>query len=131
MNQPTHQPTRQPGFVLLYVNNMAVSLAFYRDLFGLEAVQQSPAFALFVLESGLEFGLWLTATVEPPVAVAAGGMELAVVVANRSELQEVFEQLRSRHIAIAQTPVDMDFGYTFVVLDPDGHRLRFFVPGPQ
>jgi len=25
----------------------------------------------------------------------------------------------------------MDFGYTFVVADPDGHRLRVFVPGPH
>lgn len=129
MNQPVQPSTQQPGFVLLYVNDMSVSLAFYQDLFGLEAVQQSPAFALFILESGLKFGLWLTATVEPPVAVAAGGMELAIVVSSRSELQDAFEQLRSRHIVIAQTPVDMDFGHTFVVLDPDGHRLRFFVPG--
>jgi predicted enzyme related to lactoylglutathione lyase len=25
---------------------------------------------------------------------------------------------------IAQAPTDMDFGRTFVALDPDGHRLR-------
>jgi hypothetical protein len=24
--------------------------------------------------------------------------------------------------------VQMDFGYTFVAADPDGHRLRVFVP---
>jgi hypothetical protein len=23
----------------------------------------------------------------------------------------------------------MDFGFTFVALDPDGHRLRVFAPG--
>jgi len=27
---------------------------------------------------------------------------------------------------VAQKPVDMDFGHTFVALDPDGHRLRVF-----
>jgi hypothetical protein len=25
-------------------------------------------------------------------------------------------------------PVQMDFGTTFVATDPDGHRLRVFVP---
>jgi len=29
---------------------------------------------------------------------------------------------------IIQEPVQMDFGYTFVATDPDGHRLRVFVP---
>ena len=29
---------------------------------------------------------------------------------------------------IAQSPTRMDFGYTFVALDPDGHRLRAFAP---
>ncbi len=27
---------------------------------------------------------------------------------------------------VLQQPVHMDFGYTFVVADPDGHRLRVF-----
>jgi len=25
----------------------------------------------------------------------------------------------------------MDFGYTFVALDPDGQRLRVFAPSPE
>jgi predicted enzyme related to lactoylglutathione lyase len=29
---------------------------------------------------------------------------------------------------IAQPPTRMDFGFTGVALDPDGHRLRVFVP---
>jgi hypothetical protein len=29
---------------------------------------------------------------------------------------------------VLQRPVDLDFGRTFVVLDPDGHRLRVFAP---
>ncbi len=30
-----------------------------------------------------------------------------------------------------QKPVNMDFGRTFVALDPDGHRLRVFCPGAE
>ena len=29
-------------------------------------------------------------------------------------------------VKILQPPTDMDFGRTFVALDPDGHRLRVF-----
>jgi hypothetical protein len=32
-------------------------------------------------------------------------------------------------LPIAQPPTRMDFGYTCVGLDPDGHRLRAFAPG--
>jgi hypothetical protein len=28
---------------------------------------------------------------------------------------------------VVQEPTRMDFGFTFVVADPDGHRLRPFV----
>jgi hypothetical protein len=30
------------------------------------------------------------------------------------------------HVTVAQKPVDMDFGRTFVILDPDGHRIRAY-----
>jgi predicted enzyme related to lactoylglutathione lyase len=33
-----------------------------------------------------------------------------------------------RGLTIAQPPTQMDFGHTFVALDPDGHRLRVFAP---
>ena len=35
--------------------------------------------------------------------------------------------LWSRH-TVEPPPTDMDFGHTFVALDPDGHRLRVFSP---
>ena len=31
-------------------------------------------------------------------------------------------------LTILQAPMQMDFGTTFVATDPDGHRLRVFVP---
>jgi predicted enzyme related to lactoylglutathione lyase len=40
-----------------------------------------------------------------------------------------FTDWKRRGLNIIQEPVQMDFGYTFVAADPDGHRLRVFVPG--
>lgn len=34
----------------------------------------------------------------------------------------------TRGLHVVQQPTDMDFGHTFVALDPDGHRLRVFHP---
>jgi hypothetical protein len=34
-----------------------------------------------------------------------------------------------RKLPIVQAPTALDFGYTFVALDPDGHRLRLMAPG--
>ncbi|HET9863936.1 MAG TPA: hypothetical protein VFP37_10870 [Steroidobacteraceae bacterium] len=33
-----------------------------------------------------------------------------------------------RGLSVAQAPVELDFGYTFVMPDPDQHRLRVFTP---
>lgn len=35
---------------------------------------------------------------------------------------------KKRGLTILQEPVRMDFGTAFVATDPDGHRLRVFVP---
>jgi catechol 2,3-dioxygenase-like lactoylglutathione lyase family enzyme len=116
-----------PNYVLLYVDNPAVSVAFYSDLLGLEPVESSPTFALFVLASGLKLGLWARHTVEPKSLASGGGSELAFGVADRSVVNDMYADWSARGLAIAQRPVSMDFGYTFVALDRDGHRLRVFV----
>jgi len=35
---------------------------------------------------------------------------------------------RAKGLAIVQPPENLDFGRTFVALDPDGHRLRILAP---
>jgi len=32
---------------------------------------------------------------------------------------------------VIQSPVELDFGYTFAVVDPDGHRLRVCFLNPE
>ena len=43
----------------------------------------------------------------------------------------IHEAWVSRGVTIAQAPTDLDFGRTFVALDPDGHRLRVFRPAEE
>ena len=116
-----------PHFVLLYVQSPADSAAFYARLLGKPPVEASPTFAMFALDHGLMLGLWAAHAVQPP-ASAAGGGELAIAVDGADAVRALHTQWQALGLTIAQAPTRMDFGDTFVALDPDGHRLRVFAP---
>jgi catechol 2,3-dioxygenase-like lactoylglutathione lyase family enzyme len=117
-----------PNFVLLYVADPSASAAFYADLLGKPPVEASPTFAMFALDGGLMLGLWSARTVEP-AATSPGGSELAISVADNAAVNALYAEWSAKRVPIAQAPTSMDFGFTFLALDPDGHRLRVFAPG--
>ena len=116
----------QQHFILHYVDNPVRSAEFYADLLARPALEASPSFALFALDSGLMLGLWAQSTVMPEISARAGSHELAFAVENNDTVNSMAQDWQARGIRLAQTPCQMDFGYTFVALDPDGHRLRVF-----
>ncbi|APR87030.1 hypothetical protein A7982_12379 [Minicystis rosea] len=116
-----------PSFVLLYVESPAASAAFYTTLLGRAPVESSPTFVMFALASGVMLGLWGRDGVEPP-ATAPGGAEIAFTVADADAVRATHAAWVERGLTIAQAPARLDFGTTFVALDPDGHRLRVFAP---
>lgn len=113
------------SLVILYVESPIASAAFYADLLGQKPAEASPTFAMFALPSGIGLGLWSRHTVEPTAKVAGCGGEVAFTAA---DIDAVHADWTARGLCIAQVPTDMDFGRTFVALDPDGHRLRVFTP---
>ncbi|TRD01574.1 drug:proton antiporter [Mesorhizobium sp. WSM4303] len=115
-----------PNFVILYVDSPERSGAFYSALLGRQPVETSPTFVLFVLDNGFKLGLWSRHTVEPAAAAAGGGGELVLAVENAAAVDATHTDWAGRGLAILQTPTDMDFGRTFVALDPDNHRLRVY-----
>jgi catechol 2,3-dioxygenase-like lactoylglutathione lyase family enzyme len=115
-----------PNFILLYVDNPPASAAFYADLIGRAPVESSATFALFALGSGVMLGLWSKHTVEPAAPAQFGGSELGFAVENADAVRAKHRDWAARGLPIAQAPVELDFGHTFVALDPDGHRLRVF-----
>ena len=48
----------QPDCLILYVHSPAESVLFYRSLLGREPVEQSPNFAMFMLNDKTMLGLW-------------------------------------------------------------------------
>lgn len=113
------------SLVILYVDNPAASATFYADLLGQVPAEQSPTFAMFPLPSGIGLGLWSRHTVAPAAAVSGGGAEIAFMA---MDVDAIHADWSAKGISIAQPPTELDFGRTFVALDPDGHRLRVFAP---
>ena len=115
------------SFVLLYVDSPPASASFYADLLGAPLVERSPTFAMLPLTNEVMLGLWSRDTVEP-AATGAGGGEVAFTVDDAAAVERTHADWKQRGLPIAQAPTAMDFGHTFVALDPDGHRLRVFAP---
>ncbi|SFI10323.1 Predicted lactoylglutathione lyase [Bosea sp. OK403] len=117
------------NFIILYVDSPLASARFYADLLGREPLDSSATFAMFALPSGIMLGLWSRHTVEPAAGAAGGGAEIAMTVTDAAAVDAAHADWAARGLAILQAPTDLDFGRTFVALDPDGHRLRVFSPG--
>ena len=104
------------------------SETFYSALLGRPPVESSPNFVLFVADSGLRLGMWARREVEPRPSAPAGGGEIVIPVEEKRAVDSTYASWVERGLNIVQPPTDLDFGRTFVALDPDGHRLRVFAP---
>jgi catechol 2,3-dioxygenase-like lactoylglutathione lyase family enzyme len=119
-----------PTFVLLYVKAPLTSAAFYEGLLGRPPVERSPTFVMFALQSGVMLGLWGQDGVSPPAGPVTGCMELAFTEESPAAVVARHAEWKAKGLTIAQAPTQLDFGHTFLALDPDGHRLRVFSPAP-
>ena len=118
-----------PNFrlIVLYVKDIAASTTFYRDLLGAGPVEASPTFAMFPMPP-IMLGLWQNDQVKPAPGGNPGALELDFGVADAQAVRDTHADWVKRGITIAQEPMTLDFGDSFVALDPDGHRLRVMAP---
>lgn len=119
---------RTLNYLLLAVRDPLKSAELYSKLLGREPVEKAPTFVLYVLPTGLKIGLWLANEMEPKPN-AAGGIEISFSEDSKEAVRATFEEWAKLGLTVLQEPTEMDFGFTFVVEDPDGHRLRPFVLG--
>ena len=117
-----------PSLQILYVDQPARSAAFYTEHVGARVLESSPGFAMLALGDSARLGLWSRHTAAPGPTAMGGGTELAFVQPDRDTVDALHARWAAAGVPVAQAPVAMDFGYTFVATDPDGHRLRVFHP---
>jgi predicted enzyme related to lactoylglutathione lyase len=115
-----------PDLIILYVDNPVNAARFYSGLLEIEPIQSSPTFMLFSFASGFRLGLWSKHTVKPKSKALAGACELSIPVTENDTVDQIHDDWQKKGIDILQPPTLLDFGYTFVAMCPDGHRLRIY-----
>ncbi|MCY4756253.1 VOC family protein [Pelomonas aquatica] len=118
----------QPDCLILYVHSPAESVLFYRSLLGREPIEQSPNFAMFMLNDKTLLGLWAAHDVRPTGPHRGGGAEIGITVGSDDEVNAAVAAWKASGWPVLQAPTAMDFGFTAVTADPDGHRVRVFRP---
>jgi lactoylglutathione lyase len=121
----------QLGHVILYVSDLAASVAFYRDVAGLEHRFTDAGYAEFGT-GATRFALyeqrraeWLTGH---PVRPGPAG-EIVLVV---EDVDAVAAGLRARGIRLLAEPADRPWGHrTLHVADPDGFVVEFAQEVPR
>ncbi|GAA3148922.1 lactoylglutathione lyase [Kribbella aluminosa] len=113
------------GYVILYVEDLAASVGFYRDVVGFAYKFTDAGYAEFDT-GGVRFGLyerrraeWLTGRGVTPGA----GAEVVVMV---EDVDECFARLRGAGAEVLSGPADRPWGHRTVhVADPDGFVVEF------
>jgi lactoylglutathione lyase len=112
----------QLGYVILFVADLARSIAFYRDVIGLPFKLHGDGYAEFATR-GSRFGLYDRDRLEEltgqrPGAPGGPGGEVVFLV---GDVDAEAERLRAAGVAILEGPVDRPWGHrTLHVEDPDG-----------
>lgn len=115
----------QLNFIMLFVHNPIESATFYSNLLKIDPVESSETFAMLFLGNGIMLGLWSPKTAKPAAIVHGGGCEIVFC---EKEVDALYETWLKLGVTIALEPTEMEFGRTFVALDPDGHRIRVYSP---
>lgn len=113
-------------YVILYVRDFEVSIAFYRDVVGLPFKLQESGYAEFATE-GCKFSLYERARLPGLIGREAteGGPsgEVAFLV---DDVEQEARRLERAGVTILSGPVDRPWGHrTLHFLDPDGQVVEF------
>lgn len=114
-----------------YVRDPVASTRFYADALGVPVIHEGADFAMLALGAGMRLGLWRAGAVAPAASGAAGCGELCVALPDAAALDALHARLAAQGARVTQPPAAMGFGRAFTVLDPDGHRLRPYVPAAR
>jgi predicted enzyme related to lactoylglutathione lyase len=119
-----------PNFVIFYVSDIQKSIDFYSRLLQKNPIQQTSSFAMFAVSEPLMLGLWDRTCVQPKANWSDQFQlhELAFMLPNELQIKQQLHDWQAAGAILIQEITLMDFGWSFTVQDPDGHRLRVLCP---
>ena len=116
------------------VSNMEQTIAFYRDIIGLEVVEQkvSPRgshLAFLAIPNSEELIELCSFPASGPVTVQEDLVHLAFQVAN---LDDTIKELNNKKVAITDGPTTSSSGSRFIFIDaPDGYEIELIERPPN
>ena len=113
-----------PNSVIRYVSDVEASTAFYRRILGHGPIETYPGFSVFALSDNVILGLQAADEIEPAAEPCVGGSELSLSDVEHIDVDRLYAHWKALGIPMILEPTVLEFGYTFVATDPDGHRLR-------
>ena len=119
-----------PTSVILYVTDVAASTIFYRQALNKEPIETFKDFAVFALTDNVIIGLQTRDQIDPAATGTPGSVELSMSYATHDDVDQLYHDWTTLGFPIALEPTTLEFGYTFVATDPDGHRLRVCATDP-
>ena len=116
-------------FHTLYVQDLSASTALYTRLLDRAPLESCPEFAMFGLAEGALLGLWARDKLTPPAYTQVGcGGELALEVADNAQVSDLYARWSDLRVTVLQEPTQLEFGFSFVVADDAGNRVRVYAP---
>jgi hypothetical protein len=112
------------GIITLGANNLQTLRHFYTDIFGWKPVAENKDIVFFKL-NGFLFSIFGRKELAKTSNVSAEGhgfrsFVLAYLVDSKQEVEELYHQLKSRHVKIIQEPQTPPFGgYYFLLADAE------------
>ncbi|KGF20222.1 phenazine biosynthesis protein [Arthrobacter sp. HMSC06H05] len=119
-----------PTSVILYVTDVEASTIFYRQALNKEPIETFKDFAVFALTDNVIIGLQTRDQIDPAATGTPGSVELSMSYATHDDVDQLYHDWTTLGFPIALEPTTLEFGYTFVATDPDGHRLRVCATDP-
>ena len=111
---------------VLFVQDLAACVAFYRDTLGLQVTESTPELASFHMEN-VYFLLLQTSTAarmvsEEPLALSTTGGPRGYLAAGVEDIDAAYETLRAKGVTFLRPPTDQPWGLrTAYFADPEGN----------
>lgn len=116
------------NLVLFYVHNPIKSAVFYEKIFETKPVASFSTYVAFSFPNGFTFSLWSTQATNFVSGGEGHRSELGFMVPDENQVRAFRNTWKEFGVQIEQDLHETVFGLTFVVLDPDGHRIRVCMP---
>ncbi|QAV24595.1 VOC family protein [Proteus hauseri] len=114
----------KPNSIIIYAKDVDKSTDFYAKILKSAPLERYREFSVFALSSDFILGIQSKTGIDPKPQAQFGGFEICMSDITYDKVNKIYQQWCGLKVEIEMPPKQLDFGYTFVALDPDGHRLR-------